>query len=150
MGSPREVISYQNNVKAAPKEIAQNPDGFKANVLFKALEVAMAEDEDGLVDRFRGIYGIKVVNGPGGAMGYWVINAKTGKGSVEYNSSTKPDVTFTVSDTDVVDFISGKLSPQKAFFQGKVKIQGNMGLAMKLADLQRRAAKKIEIIRARL
>ncbi|KAJ8669291.1 hypothetical protein QAD02_000550 [Eretmocerus hayati] len=150
MGFPKGSTMYRNNVKAAQKEIASSPDGFKANVLFKALEIAMSEDQDGLVDRVRGIYGFKVINGPGGATGYWVVNAKTGKGSVEYNSSTKPEVTFTISDSDVVDFISGKLNPQKAFFQGKVKIQGNMGLAMKLPDLQRRAAKKIEIIRAKL
>ncbi|XP_011499651.1 PREDICTED: non-specific lipid-transfer protein-like [Ceratosolen solmsi marchali] len=139
-----------NHVAAKTDNISTNPESFKANVLFKALEVAMLEDQDGLIDRVRGIYGFKVVNGPGGNTGYWVVNAKTGKGSVEYNGKTKPDVVFTISDTDVVDFISGKLNPQKAFFQGKVKIQGNMGLAMKLPDLQRRAAKKIELIRAKL
>lgn len=125
-------------------------DGFKANVLFKALEIAMREDEDGLIEKVRGIYGFKIVNGPGGGEGYWVVDAKTGRGSVEFNGKTKPDVTFTISDTDITDFISGKLNPQKAFFQGKVKIQGNMGLAMKLPDLQRRAAKKIELLRSKL
>lgn len=144
LGFPRDTI-YRNNVKAIA-----NPDNFKANVLFKALEIAMQEDEDGLIDRVRGIYGFKVINGPGGAEGYWVVNAKEGRGSVEYNGKVKPDVIFTISDTDVVDFISGKLNPQKAFFQGKVKIQGNMGLAMKLPDLQKRASKKIELIRAKL
>lgn len=149
-GFERRGPLYRNNVRAKEQEISPNPDGFKANVLFKALEIAMKEDEDGLIDRVRGIYGFKVTNGPGGSVGYWVVNAKTGKGSVEYNGKTKPDVTFTISDTDTVDFISGKLQPQKAFFQGKVKIQGNMAMAMKLPDLQRRAAKKIELIRARL
>ncbi|XP_001607735.3 non-specific lipid-transfer protein [Nasonia vitripennis] len=152
LGFSKTGAVHRNNVaaKKPQKEYAANPDGFKANVLFKALAIAMEEDEDGLIDRVRGIYGFRVVNGPNGAVGYWVVNAKTGKGSVEYNSKVKPDVIFTISDTDVVDFISGKLQPQKAFFQGKVKIQGNMGLAMKLPDLQRRAAKKIELIRAKL
>jgi sterol carrier protein 2 len=140
----------RSNVSTKTDNISSNPESFKAHVLFKALEIAMAEDEDGLIDRVRGIYGFKVVSGPGGSVGYWVVDAKTGKGSVEYNGKTKPDVVFTISDKDVVDFISGKLNPQKAFFQGKVKIQGNMGLAMKLPDLQKRAAKKIELIRAKL
>jgi hypothetical protein len=64
---------------------ATGPESFKAHALFKALEQAMQEDSDNLVDKVRGIYGFKVKNGPGGQEGYWVINAKTGKGSVEYN-----------------------------------------------------------------
>lgn len=59
-------------------------------------------------------------------------------------------MTFIVNDEDVVDLIIGKLNPQKAFFQGKIKVQGNMGLAMKLTDLQRTASKKIEELRSKL
>ncbi|KAF4533146.1 hypothetical protein B566_EDAN007957 [Ephemera danica] len=129
---------------------ATGPESFKAHSLFKALEQAMHEDSDNLVDKVRGIYGFKVKNGPGGKEGYWVINAKTGKGSVEYNGKAKPDVTFIINDDDVVDLISGKLNPQKAFFQGKIKIQGNMGLAMKLTELQKRASDRIDKFRAKL
>lgn len=62
----------------------------------------------------------------------------------------KPDVTFIVKDEDVIELITGDINPQKAFFQGKVKVQGNMALAMRLTDLQRTAAKKIEILRSKL
>jgi len=127
-----------------------NPDDFKASILFKALEAAMQTDEDSLIEKVRGVYAFKVRNGPNGKEGYWIINAKTGKGSVEFNGKAKPDVTFIMDDTDVVDLISGKLNPQKAFFQGKIKIQGNMGLAMKLQDLQRRAKDRIEEFRSKL
>ncbi|KAG6447496.1 hypothetical protein O3G_MSEX004982 [Manduca sexta] len=135
-----------NNVAA----IASSPEEFKVYKYMKILEEAMQTDEDNLIEKVRGIYGFKVRNGPNGAEGYWVINAKEGKGKVTYNGSEKPDVTFTVSDEDVADLISGKLNPQKAFFQGKIKIQGNMGLAMKLTDLQRQAAGRIDTIRSKL
>lgn len=145
LGFPGSSTIRRNNVAAEVK-----PEMFKANALFKAFEVAMLEDDENLVDKFRGIYGFNIINGPGGAEGFWVVNAKTGKGTVEFNSKTKPEVTFTISDTDILDFISGKLNPQQAFFQGKVKIKGNMGLAMKLPELQKRAAKKIELVRSKL
>ncbi|CAK9803272.1 Sterol carrier protein 2 [Anthophora plagiata] len=146
LGFPQQSSNVvKRNVSGTP-----NPDSFKANALFKLLEIAMQEDEDNLIERVRGVYGFKVINGPGGAEGYWIVDAKTGKGKVEYYGKTKPDVIITINDADIVDFISGKLNPQKAFFQGKIKIQGNMGSAMKLMDLQKRAAKKIDILRAKL
>ncbi|KAL1129993.1 hypothetical protein AAG570_012936 [Ranatra chinensis] len=126
-----------------------DPSIFKAAAIFKVLESAMAEDNDNLIEKVRGIYCFKVKNN-GGKEGMWIIDAKTGKGSVEYNGKAKPDVTFIVNDEDVVTLISGKLNPQKAFFQGKIKIQGNMGLALKLIELQKRASKKIDELRAKL
>lgn len=135
-----------NNVAA----VASNPEDFKVYKYMKILEDAMVSDTDNLIEKVRGIYGFKVRSGPNGAEGYWVINAKEGKGKVTYNGTEKPDVTFTVSDDDVTDLISGKLNPQKAFFQGKIKIQGNMGLAMKLTDLQKQASGRIDAIRSKL
>lgn len=138
------------NVEANPTAVSGDPADFKVYKYMKILEEAMASDEEKLIEKVRGIYGFKVRNGPNGAEGYWVINAKEGKGKVAYNGTDKPDVTFTINDEDVVDLISGKLNPQKAFFQGKIKIQGNMGLAMKLTDLQRQAAGRIDAIRSKL
>lgn len=65
------------------------PEDFKANKLFLALEKAMKEDNENLIEKVRGIFAIKVKNGAGGKEGYWIINAKTGKGSVEFNGKSK-------------------------------------------------------------
>lgn len=45
----------------------------------------MQTDEDNLIEKVRGVYAFKVRNGPNGKEGYWIVNAKTGKGSVEFN-----------------------------------------------------------------
>nr|BAN20618.1 non-specific lipid-transfer protein-like [Riptortus pedestris] len=139
----------RSHLSLQPVNFVQDPSIFKVGPLFKILESAMKEDKDNLIEKVRGIYCFKVKNSQG-KEGMWIINAKTGKGSVTYNGTEKPDVTFIMNDEDVVDLISGKLNPQKAFFQGKIKIQGNMGLALKLTELQKRAGNKIEELRSKL
>jgi len=37
--------------------------------------------------------------------------------------------------SDYLDMVNGKLNPQMAFMSGKLKIAGDMGLAMKMAQL---------------
>jgi len=138
-----------SGISLQPTAVTDDPSVFKATALFRVLEGAMQEDKENLIEKVRGIYCFKVKNSAG-KEGLWIINAKVGKGKVEYNGKDKPDVTFIMNDEDVTDLISGKLNPQKAFFQGKIKIQGNMGLALKLTELQKRAATRIEELRAKL
>ncbi|KAK7601280.1 hypothetical protein V9T40_008721 [Parthenolecanium corni] len=126
-----------------------DPSCFKVGPLFKILEEMMHDDKDNLIEKVRGIYCFKVKNSKN-QEGMWIINAKVGKGSVTYCGKDKPDVTFSMKDEDVFDLISGKLNPQQAFFQGKVKIQGNMGLALKLTDLQKKANSKIQALKSKL
>uniref|UniRef100_A0A1B6KK02 Sterol carrier protein 2 n=1 Tax=Graphocephala atropunctata TaxID=36148 RepID=A0A1B6KK02_9HEMI len=139
----------QPQVSVHLTNFVEDPSAFKATPLFAVLEGAMKDDKENLIEKVRGIYCFKVKNSAG-KEGMWIINAKVGKGKVEYNGKDKPDVTFIMNDEDVTDLISGKLNPQKAFFQGKIKIQGNMGLALKLTELQKRAATRIEELRSKL
>ncbi|XP_060859122.1 sterol carrier protein 2 [Metopolophium dirhodum] len=127
----------------------KDPTVFKVFKIFKILEEAMLDDKENIIERVRGIYCFKVTNTQG-KEGMWIIDAKNGKGSITFYGTGKPDVTFTMKDEDVVELISGKLNPQKAFFQGKIKIQGNMGLALKLVDLQKLMSHKIAELRSKL
>lgn len=148
LGFPKQSAVGRN--LTAGTVASEDGKGFLVSPYLDALEMAMQSDTDGLIEKVRGIYGFKVTNGPDGKTGYWVINAKTGKGKVTFNGADKPDVTFIINDADVTELISGRLPPQKAFFQGKVKIQGNMGLAMKLIDLQKSAQSRIDELRSKL
>lgn len=145
---------FPKTSSAPKKEVAKpttdkDPTIFKVYKIFKILEEAMLDDKENIIERVRGIYCFKVMNTQG-QEGMWIIDAKNGKGSITFYGTGKPDVTFTMKDDDVVELISGKLNPQKAFFQGKIKIQGNMGLALKLVDLQKLMSHKIAELRSKL
>jgi len=67
--------------------------------------------------------------------GKW--NAKIADGDIEVNEgeAADPNLTITVSDENWMSIIDGSLNPQMAFMTGKLKIQGDMSLAMKLQSL---------------
>ena len=46
-----------------------------------------------------------------------------------------PGCTFTISDSDFVDLVLGKLHGQLAFMSGRLKVGGNLALAMKLQQV---------------
>ncbi len=50
-------------------------------------------------------------------------------------SGQEPDVTMGMSDSDFVAMFTGQLDATSAFMSGKLKIKGNMALAMKLQKL---------------
>ncbi len=49
------------------------------------------------------------------------------------NTDGPADCTIKVSESDFRDIMEGKQNAQMAFMMGKLKIEGNMGLAMQLA-----------------
>ena len=54
-----------------------------------------------------------------------------GKCKVEKGQHDSPTATLTMASTDYLDMIAGKLNPQMAFMQGKIKLSGDMGLLMR-------------------
>ncbi len=51
------------------------------------------------------------------------------------------DVTMTMSKEDFVQMFAGKLNATSAFMSGKLKIKGNLALAMKLEKLMKQMHK---------
>lgn len=54
---------------------------------------------------------------------------------VREGQAASPHLTLTMSAQDWLDMLSGKLNGQMAFMSGKLRIRGDMGLAMKLAGM---------------
>jgi putative sterol carrier protein len=66
-------------------------------------------------------------------VGMWTLDLKTGDGGlvVEGKGQAKPDLVIKVGDADFASLYDGKSNAQQAFMKGKLKIRGNMSLAMK-------------------
>jgi len=70
--------------------------------------------------------------------GQWYVAIKDGKADVSKGTATSPNMTLSMASSDYVDMFLGKLNGQMAFMSGKLKISGDMGLAMKMQSLFKR------------
>jgi len=128
-----QMLGHQ--IQAAAVSSGPAESDFKAAIVFKEIAKRLEEDGANIVKKMKGVFAFKV-KGAGGKEGLWVVDVKNGTGSVKFGVNDKADTTISMSDADLLNLMTGKLNPQTAFFQGKLKIAGNMGLAMKLKEIQ--------------
>lgn len=76
------------------------------------------------------------LTGEGG--GKWYVTVKDGAATVAAGTAPVANMTMLMSAEDYVDLMTGDLNGQVAFMSGKLKISGDMGLAMKMSTLFRR------------
>lgn len=85
-----------------------------------------------VVAKINSIYQFNI-SGPSG--GQWSVDCTQPGGKVEAGTSAGAKCTVNATDADFLAIVNGKLNPQMAFMSGKLKIQGDMGLAMKLQQI---------------
>jgi len=59
----------------------------------------------------------------------------TGAGNLVSAEDKAADCTISVSQDDLLGMMTGSVNPMTAFMSGKIKVQGDMGVAMKLQSL---------------
>lgn len=64
--------------------------------------------------------------------GYWVISIHEGKCTVGEGTVEYPTMTLTADAQDFKDVLTGKADGMQYFMQGKLKLAGDLNLALKL------------------
>ncbi len=70
-----------------------------------------------------------------GSDGCLFMDGTGAENTVTANKNDAADCTIAMSAGDFEDLIRGDLQPTAAFMQGKMRVDGDMGLAMKLGQL---------------
>ena len=86
-------------------------------------------------DRAAGTHAVIQYNVSGDGGGTWNAVIKDGTCTVKEGAATNPNLTLDIAAQDWLDMLSGKQNGQMLFMSGKLKIKGDMGLAMKLGSM---------------
>jgi len=73
------------------------------------------------------------LSGDGG--GKWQVEIANDQCSVKEDAHASPNITLSMTASDYLDMLAGKLNGQMAFMTGKLRIAGDMGLALRLQSL---------------
>lgn len=122
---------------AAPA--APAPAASPVEQVFAELEKKFKANGPALVKEVNGVYVFLI------GQDTWVINLQNPEGGYiskgKAPASNSNQVKITVSDSDFVDLMSGKANPTALWSAGKIQLEGNMALAMKLQALTKGTSK---------
>jgi putative sterol carrier protein len=71
----------------------------------------------------------------GAEAGDWFATIKDDKCTVEKGAHPSPKMTLSADSTDYVKIFTGEVDGMQAFMQGKLKLSGDLNLAMKLMTI---------------
>ena len=86
-------------------------------------------------DKVKGMNAVYQWDITGDDGGKWHVVLKDDDVKVGDGVAENPNITLTLETQNFMDLVNGKLNGQMAFLTGKLKIQGDMTLAMKLQSL---------------
>lgn len=133
---PETVIKKMESHGADPelkKEKSPPPPKPCSGAVEETFRIVKESLSDDVVKATQAIYQFELSGEDGGT---WFLDLKSKGGNVGYGEpSDRADVVMSMSTDDFVKMFSGKLKPVVAFLSGKLKIKGNMALAIKLEKL---------------
>uniref|UniRef100_A0A2K5I008 Hydroxysteroid dehydrogenase-like protein 2 n=1 Tax=Colobus angolensis palliatus TaxID=336983 RepID=A0A2K5I008_COLAP len=133
---PEAVSKKMESAGAVPEFKEEKPQPQpkpRSGAVEKTFRMVKDSLSDDIVKATQAIYLFELSGEDGGT---WFLDLKSRGGNVGYGEpSDQADVVMSMSTDDFVKMFSGKLKPAMAFMSGKLKIKGNMALAIKLEKL---------------
>ncbi len=83
-------------------------------------------------DKAQGVQAVIQYHLSGDQGGDWVVRIGDGTCQVEKGTAEDPNLTLSAEASDYLAIITGKLNAMGAFAEGKLKLKGDLPLAMKL------------------
>mmetsp|Transcript_8562 Transcript_8562/g.12621 ORF Transcript_8562/g.12621 Transcript_8562/m.12621 type:complete len:126 (+) Transcript_8562:2-379(+) len=121
------------------KKMSVKVEGFKVSEQFEALRAALPAIKD-QVKKINGIITFNITNDDNKKESF-TINAKAETPTIELGAPENTECTINIGDEDCLQILGGKTSPMQLFMDGRVALDGNMQLAMKLNVLTKIKAK---------
>jgi putative sterol carrier protein len=88
-----------------------------------------------IAEKAQGVDAVIQFNFTGTEAGEWNATIKDGKVDVARGAHPSPKMTLTADSSDYVKIFTGELDGMQAFMQGKIKLAGDLNLAMKLVQM---------------
>jgi len=101
-------------------------------IVFEQHLPARLKQRPDVVAKINAVYQFEVSGPEGGA---WTVDCTAPGGQVTAGTHPQAGCTVHVVDRDLLGIIQGRVNPAMAFMTGKLRIQGDMGLAMKLQQI---------------
>jgi len=73
------------------------------------------------------------LSGDGG--GKWQVSINNEQCEIREGAHSAPNVTISMTAQDYLDMVAGKLNSQMAFMSGKLRVSGDLGLAVRFQGL---------------
>ena len=104
--------------------VAKTPKEFFEKILPKRFKPEKAKDIDVIVN-------VEILGKNGG---HWVVIIKNKELKIKEGSNASPSISLKINEKDYLDIVNGKLSGEKAFFSGKLNLDGDISQALRLKD----------------
>ncbi|MFH1357448.1 MAG: SCP2 sterol-binding domain-containing protein [bacterium] len=95
----------------------------------------ITEKLNGNVEKAKGINAIYAFELIGDTPETWTIDLTKDSDFVTKGAEGTPNCTVSIKLEDLADIVEKKINPQMAFMTGKLKVKGDMGLALKIGAI---------------